>query len=151
MYIYMHMYLYNWSYMYMYFMILDIQVHIFYQSNFLIFLTPVLPQTLVFIIPKYYSVFEPHKILDIKCMLSLKIIVTEPDFPYLEALAPFQPLQMKVWKNSDVLMHTVTSFCNRYFKSNTCVCNCRCVTVQLTQAWVFPKQINWWEIWTQDI
>lgn len=45
---------------------------------------------------KYYFLFEPCKILDIKCMLSLKIIVTEPDFPYLEALAPFQPLQMKV-------------------------------------------------------
>lgn len=45
---------------------------------------------------KYYFLFEPCKILDIKFMLSLMIIVTEPDFPYLEALAPFQPLQMKV-------------------------------------------------------
>lgn len=31
------------------------------------------------------------------------ILVTEPDFPYLEALAPFQPLQMKVWKK--ILMY----------------------------------------------
>lgn len=52
--------------------------------------------TPVTIIPKYYFMFEPHKILDIKFKLSLKIFVTEPDFPYLEALAPFQPLQMKV-------------------------------------------------------
>lgn len=52
--------------------------------------------TPVTIIPKYYFMFEPHKTLDIKCKLSLKIFVTEPDFPYLEALAPFQPLQMKV-------------------------------------------------------